>query len=86
MSTGNVVIGADWCHYCNKVKHHLKKNKIPYEYVDTETPEGAERRKVESEKYNWNTIPLIFIDGKFVGGCDDFFKGLADNTITLTKP
>ena len=28
---------------------------------------------------------MVYIDGKFVGGCDDFFKGLANNTVVLPK-
>lgn len=28
---------------------------------------------------------MVFIDGKFVGGCDDFFKALKEGKINLPK-
>ena len=40
----------------------------PYETVDVLTdPELREEIKVYS---NWPTIPQVYIDGKFIGGCD----------------
>ena len=40
-----VVLGSDYCPFCNKVSNYFQKNNIPFEYIDTETPEGAEKRK-----------------------------------------
>jgi monothiol glutaredoxin len=41
---------------------------VPYGTVDVlSDPELREQIKVYS---NWPTIPQVFIDGKFVGGCD----------------
>jgi monothiol glutaredoxin len=41
---------------------------VPYETVDVlSDPELREQIKVFS---NWPTIPQVYIDGKFVGGCD----------------
>ena len=41
---------------------------VPYGTVDVLTdPELREQIKVYS---NWPTIPQVYIDGKFVGGCD----------------
>jgi len=41
---------------------------VPYGTVDVLTdPELREEIKVYS---NWPTIPQVYIDGKFVGGCD----------------
>jgi hypothetical protein len=28
---------------------------------------------------------MVFVHRKFVGGCDDFFKGLKNNTIDAAK-
>jgi len=68
------IIGYDGCPYCDKVKKYFKTNKIPYEWIDSETPEGEKIREAESAKYNYSTVPMVYIDGKFIGGCDDFFK------------
>jgi monothiol glutaredoxin len=41
---------------------------VPYATVDVlSDPELREQIKVYS---NWPTIPQVYIDGKFVGGCD----------------
>lgn len=41
---------------------------VPYGTVDVlSDPEVREEIKVYS---NWPTIPQVYIDGKFVGGCD----------------
>ena len=57
-----VVLGNDYCPFCRKVVKYLKDKNIPFEYVDTEEPEGTEKRKELSKKHNWNTIPMVFID------------------------
>lgn len=67
------IIGADYCPFCIKVKQYFQKKEVPFEWVDTETEEGQKIRSVESKKYNHTTIPMVFINGKFVGGCDNFF-------------
>jgi len=67
------IIGAEYCPYCLKVKNYFEGKNIPFEWVDTETPEGSTIRQAESQKYNHNTIPMVFVDDKFVGGCDAFF-------------
>ncbi len=41
---------------------------VPYATVDVlSDPELREQIKVYS---NWPTIPQVYIDGKFIGGCD----------------
>lgn len=41
---------------------------VPYGTVDVlSDPELREQIKVHS---NWPTIPQVYIDGKFIGGCD----------------
>lgn len=45
MSTGITIIGAEYCTYCTKVKHYLDEQRIPYEYIDSQTEEGGQRRK-----------------------------------------
>jgi glutaredoxin len=69
----NRIIGAEWCPYCLKVKDYFESRSVKYEWVDCDTPEGARQREVESKKYNHGTIPIVFVGGKYVGGCDNFF-------------
>lgn len=83
MSSENVVVGGDYCPFCVKVINYFKQNKINFQYVDVTTPEGAEKRKELSAQYNWKTVPMVFVQGKFIGGCDDFFKALSNKTVNL---
>lgn len=71
-----VILGADYCPYCVKVKDHCVKNSIPFEWIDTQSAEGAKKRTTLSAKHNWKTIPMVFVNDEFVGGCDDFFNKL----------
>ena len=38
------VYGADYCPFCLKVKEYLQVNKLDFEWVDTETENGAKQR------------------------------------------
>ena len=70
------VIGTDWCPFCTKVKAHLETKKADFEWIDSDTAEGTKIRNEEAKKYNYSTIPMVFIDSKFVGGCSEFFAKL----------
>lgn len=67
-----VVYGSDNCPYCFKVKKIFEdlKEEIDYRNVD-------ENKKFEEEKQGlmtflkYDTIPLVFIKGKFIGGCSN---------------
>jgi monothiol glutaredoxin len=56
------------CGFSAAVVQVLNQLAIPYETVDVlEDPEIREGVKQFS---NWPTIPQVYIDGKFIGGCD----------------
>lgn len=42
---------------------------VKYQFINT--AEKPEERTRLSEEHNWKTIPMIFVDGKFVGGLSD---------------
>ena len=46
----------------------LKKTGHPF--ADKNVLENPEYRYVLSEHSNWPTIPQVFVNGQFVGGCD----------------
>ncbi len=56
------------CGFSAAVIQALDRANVPYETVDVlEDPEIREGVKVFS---SWPTIPQLYVDGKFVGGCD----------------
>jgi glutaredoxin 3 len=54
------------CGYCSAAKRLLETEGIRYEEIDlTEDPA---RRRAVSEETGWRTVPMVFVDGAFVGG------------------
>ena len=46
------------------------------EWIDSDNPEGGKIKEAEAKKYNYKTIPMVFVDGKFIGGCNEYFAKL----------
>jgi len=61
------------CPYCDAAKHLLKQLKIPYEEENLDHNQEL-RMKLSQENNGWRTVPMIFIDGQFIGGFDDLNK------------
>jgi monothiol glutaredoxin len=60
--------GAPRCGFSARVVEALSQTGKPF--GDKNVLEDPEYRYVLSELSSWPTIPQVFIDGKFVGGCD----------------
>ena len=45
-------------------------NELGVPYATRNVLEDAEVRQAIKEYSNWPTIPQVYIDGKFIGGCD----------------
>ena len=58
-----------WCPYCSRVVELLQKKGVAFK--ETEAPHGSAERQGAMNKAGRSTMPLVFIDGNFVGGCDD---------------
>lgn len=57
------------CPFCIRAKQLLEGRGIPYtEHVMDERPIDLARIK---RQYGHPTVPIILLDGQFVGGCDD---------------
>ena len=79
---------APQCGFSNQVVSILKMLKADFASVDViGQPEFRESVK---EFSNWPTIPQIFVDGKFLGGCDIFTelyeKGELEELVKKSKP
>ncbi len=56
------------CGFSNTVVNILNSLGVPYETFDVLA--DAEIRQGIKEYSNWPTIPQLYVDGEFVGGCD----------------
>ncbi len=60
---------TSYCPYCAGAKELLKSKNLAFEEIDVEN--NQKLREELSEKYNYRTVPMIFIDGEFIGGFSD---------------
>jgi monothiol glutaredoxin len=56
------------CGFSNQVVQILNILGVPYETMDVLA--DSDIRQGIKEYSNWPTIPQVYIDGEFVGGCD----------------
>lgn len=56
------------CGFSAKVVQMINSYGVPYETVDVLA--DPEIRQGIKEISNWPTIPQLYINGKFIGGCD----------------
>ena len=56
------------CGFSNTVVQILKKESVPFETFNILS--DGEVRQGLKELSNWPTYPQLYVDGKFVGGCD----------------
>lgn len=74
-----------YCPYCRRALKLLDDKGITYTNYDVTN----NRQLYESimAQTGWDTVPQIFIDGEFIGGCDDLqaldAKGTLDGLLRL---
>ena len=68
-----VIYTVDYCPYCKKAKQILSDKNISFEEIDI-TENEDEALPELTKKTGIDTVPQIFIDDKFIGGCDTLSK------------
>ena len=63
------VYSKSHCPYCVKAKQLLKSKSVPFQEIDL-TNDSATQDKLVQET-GWQTVPMIFIGGKLIGGFDN---------------
>ena len=64
---------TNYCPYCKRAKELFISNDLAFEEIDV--TENTQARDEASQKAGgWMTVPMIFIDDKFIGGYDDLAK------------
>ena len=69
----NVVYTTNVCPYCQSAKRLLTEKNISFEEVGLD--DKPDLRMELSEKFGgWRTVPMIVLDGEFIGGYDDLVQ------------
>jgi glutaredoxin 3 len=58
------------CPYCVAAKRLLDQVGLPYEEIGLDDKPEL-RQKISEENGHYRTVPMIFIDGQFIGGFTD---------------
>eukprot|EP00471_Norrisiella_sphaerica_P004293 CAMPEP_0184479032 /NCGR_PEP_ID=MMETSP0113_2-20130426/893_1 /TAXON_ID=91329 /ORGANISM="Norrisiella sphaerica, Strain BC52" /LENGTH=114 /DNA_ID=CAMNT_0026857011 /DNA_START=55 /DNA_END=399 /DNA_ORIENTATION=+ len=67
-----VVFSASWCPYCKKAKGLLQSLDAKMKIIETDQdPNGDEYKLQLKQKTGRSSVPQIFVQGKFIGGCND---------------
>jgi len=61
-----------FCPYCARAKGLLERKGVKYENIDI-IEDGAKRDEMVSRAHGRTSVPQIFIDGEYVGGCDELY-------------
>ncbi|GHZ77840.1 glutaredoxin [Vibrio cholerae] len=85
---GNIVFGKATCPYCVKAKQLLDTAGIDYRYHDVVKESAALYRMIPEVKAiigekNPVTVPQIWLNGQYIGGCDALEKWLQNNPHSL---
>ena len=59
------------CPYCVRAKHLLKQKGAHYEEVDVSLDQ--QKRMELMARTRMRTVPQIFINDEFIGGCDELY-------------
>jgi glutaredoxin 3 len=67
-----IVYTTTYCPYCKRAKSLLDSLGLAYEEIDL-TEDDTLREEI-IQKYQWQTVPVIVVDGVCIGGADDLQK------------
>lgn len=73
-----------YCPYCKRAKDLFVSLNVSFEEIDVE--KNTALREELIQKYQWTTVPMIFIGDEFIGGCDDLFALHRDGKLERLLP
>ena len=71
---------SPWCPFCIAAKRLLDNKGLPYKEIDVTMKSGARQEMVERAGGN-RKVPQIFVDGEYIGDCDDIMALEADGEL-----
>lgn len=66
MPNSVTLYSADWCPYCQRAKRLLENKGVDYKEINIDREPG--KREEMTAKTGHKTIPMIFVNDKFLGG------------------
>jgi glutaredoxin 3 len=69
MSKKVVLYTTSTCPYCIRALRKLDEKGVKYENINVR--ENPEQFDAIMAKTGWDTVPQIFVEDQFIGGCDD---------------
>lgn len=71
-----VMFTKDWCPYCRRARSLFASLNVPVDEhnIGYMNDGGAIFEEITKSQKGWDTVPAIYIDKSFVGGCDDVTK------------
>ncbi|CAJ0941100.1 unnamed protein product, partial [Mesorhabditis belari] len=82
-----VVFSKTWCPFCRKVKAALATYRLSvdsFEYVELDERNDLPGEKILDELLQMTgarSVPRVFINGNFIGGCDDTIRLQREGTL-----
>ena len=71
---------SPWCPFCIADKRLLDNKGLAYKEIDVTMKSGARQEMVERAGGN-RKVPQIFVDGEYIGDCDDIMALEADGEL-----
>lgn len=86
---GLVILAKRNCVFCERIEMYLNEKNVSYKKIFCD-PYIVPKLKGQFIQFisklankQWSTFPVGFIDGIFIGGCDDVYKWECQQRITF---
>lgn len=67
-----IIYTKSYCPYCKRALDIL--DTLNNEYTNIEVDNGSEEFEKLKQELNYRMVPIIIINGKFIGGCNELEK------------
>lgn len=64
---------TEYCPYCHAAKEMLSSLGIDFEEIGLDRDPEL-RQRLSAENNGWRTVPMVFIDGRLIGGYSELRK------------
>lgn len=78
------VFSTTYCGWCRSAEDLLRRNGIAFDAVDV-TNDSAGRRALVERAHGRRTVPVVFIDGRAIGGFEELARMLKSGQLDALK-